>query len=114
MEQEKIPFQVVLLPTSSVKCLSDIYYYFVMCRCYAILRADMSALVYEKCFILCAGLDYDHADTTAEDKRHLTNLSINKKLPGHPGQVPCWLARECPEVGYTWCNHLIAIFSQLI
>ena len=62
------------------------------------LQADMTALVYEKCFILCAGLDYDLSDSSAPDMRHLTNLSINKAYPGHPGQVPCWLSKECPEV----------------
>lgn len=67
-------------------------------RCYAMVRADMRAYVYEQCFILCAGLDYENSDSSAPDMKHLTNLSINKALPGHPGQVPCWLSRECPEV----------------
>ena len=30
--------------------------------------------------------------------KHLTNLSINKTLAGHPGLVPCLLSKECPTV----------------
>lgn len=47
-------------------------------------------------FILTAGYDY-HTDDT-ESRRHITNLSVNKRLPGHPGQIPCHLPTEYPEV----------------
>lgn len=74
-------------------------------RCYSLLRADMSAHLYEKGFIICAGQPYDvpppSSSTAAELpdlNRHLTNLSINKTATGHPGLVPCLLSEECPTV----------------
>lgn len=66
-------------------------------RCYSILNADMSALVYQKAFILTAGLDFSYDDTDL--KRHVTNLSVNKHFKNHPGQVPCDLLESYPEVG---------------
>ena len=67
--------------------------------------ADLTALVYEKCYILTAGMDYqtDTADITS----HITNLSVNKHMPGYPGQVPCDLPTEFPEVS---TNILVAIY----
>jgi len=73
-------------------------------RCYAAMTANQIAYVYEKCFILCAGLQYTAAGAGTDDRVHLTNLSINKALPGHPGQVPCWLSRECPPIFEGVCN----------
>jgi hypothetical protein len=61
------------------------------------LKADMSAYVYSMAFVLTAGLDYD-SSPSADIKKHLTNLSINKALPNHPGQIPCRLDAEVPEV----------------
>jgi hypothetical protein len=60
---------------------------------------DLSGLLFEKSFILSASQDYGGATSAqVDDTQHLTNLSINKKYPGHPGQVPCWMTRECPLV----------------
>lgn len=71
-------------------------------RCYTLLRGDMSAYLYEKGFILCAGLDYDLESLSCSGspnlQQHLTNLATNKHLNGHPGQVPCHLRVECPTV----------------
>ena len=72
----------------------------------------MSAFVYEKAFIICAGLPYDLSGSEPSClpnfNRHLTNLAINKSIAGHPGQVPCLMSLECPTV----CDSVnIYIFS---
>lgn len=67
-------------------------------RCYGVIFGDMTGYLYEKCYILCASNDYNNVDLNINDKQHLTNLSINKKSPNHPGQVPCWISNECPQV----------------
>ena len=56
----------------------------------------MSALLYEKAFILTAGESYDTSNTNVHS--HITNLSVNKKFLNHPGQVPCDLTVEYPQV----------------
>lgn len=65
-------------------------------RCYSVMTAEGAALVYRKAFILSAGLDFDYADDDV--RKHVTNLSVNKRFAGHPGQVPCNLENEYPEV----------------
>lgn len=60
------------------------------------MKDDFSAYVYSKAFILTAGLDFDHADT--DMRKHVTNLSVNKKFVNHPGQIPCALDKEYPHV----------------
>lgn len=60
------------------------------------MTANGTAHVYQKAFILSAGLDFDYAD--ADVRKHVTNLSVNKRFVGHPGQVPCLLPQEYPEV----------------
>jgi hypothetical protein len=65
-------------------------------RCYAMILADLSALFYDKCYILAAGLPYQ--TDTADMHCHITNLSVNKHLPGYPGQVPCHLPSQFPKV----------------
>lgn len=65
-------------------------------RCYAILTGAMEALLYRKSFILSAGLDFNPEST--EINQQITNLSINKKFAGHPGQVSCDMPVEYPEV----------------
>ncbi len=65
-------------------------------RCYGIILANMTPLVYEKCYILTAGMDFQTHDTNPTS--HITNLSVNKRFPGHPGQIPCDLPIEYPEV----------------
>jgi hypothetical protein len=42
----------------------------------------------------------------ADVKRHITNLSVNKHMPHHPGQIPCHLPSEYPEVIFYFI-HLI-------
>lgn len=55
-----------------------------------------TAHLYQKAFILSAGLDFDYAD--ADVRKHVTNLSVNKRFAGHPGQVPCHLPVDYPQV----------------
>lgn len=71
-------------------------------RCYGLLFADMTAMLYEKCFILTAGQDY-RTDVT-DASCHITNLSVNKRFAGHPGQVPCDLPAEYPEAFPSACE----------
>lgn len=68
-------------------------------RCYAMILGDMSGHVYQHGYVLRAGLAYDcQRDGTELDLcKHISNLSVNKHIPGHPGQVPCHLATEQPE-----------------
>jgi hypothetical protein len=65
-------------------------------RMYALILGDLSGYVYQKAFILTAGLDYDCDN---EDiNKHITNLSVNKYITGHPGQVPVNVKEEYPKV----------------
>ena len=65
-------------------------------RCYSTISATGMAMVYQKAFILSASLDFDYNDDDV--RKHVTNLSVNKRFVGHPGQVPCHLPEEYPEV----------------
>eukprot|EP00981_Chlorochromonas_danica_P009538 scaffold2727_cov161-Ochromonas_danica.AAC.1 len=77
-------------------------------RCYALLKGDLSAYLHEYCFLLTSSMDYDDItsscntppasfdDYVSQLRRYVTNLSINKKYPHHPGQIPCLLSREYP------------------
>jgi hypothetical protein len=60
------------------------------------MHANGSARVYEKGFVLTAGFDYDTSDL--DIRKHITNLSVNKRLPGHPGQISCHISKEYPCV----------------
>jgi hypothetical protein len=80
-------------------------------RCYALLMADMSAYMYRHGYILRAGLDYHCSGAGGGGGsegldlcRHISNLSVNKHIPGHPGQVPCCLAEEQPAHYAQICN----------
>lgn len=63
---------------------------------YAILRGDMSTYLYEKAFMLTAGLRYDCSSDDVN--KHITNLSVNKKLHDHPGQIPVNMKEICLQV----------------
>lgn len=78
-------------------------------RCYAVLTARMAALVYEMAYILTASIDYNCS--SMEMQKHITNLSVNKRTPGHPGQIPCHLPTEYPEVSaaFRTVTHLLFI-----
>lgn len=65
-------------------------------RCYTAMLANASSLVYRKAFILTAGEDFDYLDE--DPSKHITNLSVNKHFEGHPGQIPCDLFVEYPEI----------------
>lgn len=69
-------------------------------RCYSVIRADMTALLYQMAYILTAGFDYTKDDSvdTMDSRRLITNLSVNKAIEGHPGQVPCNVKTEYPQV----------------
>ena len=63
--------------------------------------ADMSGYLYTGAYILTAGIPYQEPDTASSSFdlcKHISNLSVNKHIPGHPGQIPCDLAVEYPEV----------------
>ena len=60
------------------------------------MTATGAAHVYQKAFILSAGLDFAYEDDDV--RRHVTNLSVNKRFEGHPGQVPCLLPEQYPQV----------------
>lgn len=61
------------------------------------MMGDLSALIYPMAFILSAGMKFDQNDD--DIRKHVTNLSINKKFTDHPGQVVCCLPEEYPKVG---------------
>lgn len=70
-------------------------------RCYSVIRADMTALLYQMAYILTAGLKYSRNDDSVDamdSRRVITNLSVNKAIEGHPGQVPCNVKTEYPQV----------------
>lgn len=54
--------------------------------------ADMKAFVYEGAYVLTAGIDYDVESVSIDSRKHITNLSVNKRIAGHPGQIPVNLA----------------------
>lgn len=63
---------------------------------YTIITGTLESFLYEKGFILTAGIDYDcYTDSV---NKHITNLSINKKIEGYPGQIPVNVCKEYPEV----------------
>ena len=55
-------------------------------RCYTLIRGDLSAYVYSNAFVLTAGHAYD-TSPGADVHKHITNLSVNKRIEGHPGQI---------------------------
>ena len=65
-------------------------------RMYAFLQANMRTFLYEEAFVLTAGKKYDR--TSDDVQKQITNLSINKKLPGHPGQIPINVKNIYPKV----------------
>ena len=62
-------------------------------RVYAAMRADASAWLYHRAFVLTAGVAHDSA-APGDVNKHVSNLSINKHIRGHPGQIPVDLARD--------------------
>jgi hypothetical protein len=77
-------------------------------RCYTSIRADMSALCYHMAYILTAGYDYNTSNIDGDDDlnihRVITNLSVNKHIPGYPGQIPCNMVTEYPYVYKEFCR----------
>jgi hypothetical protein len=65
-------------------------------RCYSLLNGKFQSFVYKKSFILTSGLEY--SDDIHDQRRHITNLSVNKHFSHHPGQVPCDISVEYPEL----------------
>ena len=65
-------------------------------RMYTILKADMSTYLYCKAFILTAGLKYD--SRSDDIQKQITNLSLNKRIQGHPGQIPINMREVYPKV----------------
>lgn len=77
-------------------------------RCYTMFTADFTAFVYQEAFALTASDDfnYDNDDTT----RHITNLSVNKKYPNHPGQIPVNVMIEYPTI----FNGIKSLWADLV
>ena len=71
-------------------------------RCYSTLHGDMRAMVYNSAYVLTASADFDKHGT--ESMKHITNLSVNKATPNHPGQIPCNLAIEFPAVSLLFAS----------
>ena len=74
-------------------------------RCYGIILANLTPILYEKCYVLTAGRDFQ--TETTEMSCHITNLSVNKRFPGHPGQIPCDLPVEYPDVRSVFILHFL-------
>ena len=86
------------------------------------MHATFKAMIYEMGFILTAGKPYVYtkssitatsdcgyesdSDGDIDMNVHITNLSVNKRIDGHPGQVPVNIRNEYPEVLYctAWYN----------
>ena len=69
------------------------------------MTGDNTSYIYDHAFILTASLDYNAKDIPDSDDnsileytKHITNLSVNKGTADHPGQIPCNLPVEYPEV----------------
>ena len=65
-------------------------------RGYTMLTATFQTYIYQKAFVLTSGLDFSY--DISDQRRHITNLSVNKHFSHHPGQVSCNVANEYPQV----------------
>ena len=74
--------------------------------------ADGTAMVYRKAYILSAGFTFDYEDVDV--RKHVTNLSINKRIQGHPGQVPCDLPTQYPKVLAFLNESLFSCFADFL
>ena len=79
-------------------------------RMYSMLRGDMSSFLYQKAFILTAGLKYDR--NSDDLHTHITNLSVNKKMAGHPGQIPINVKVTHPEVRRSYVSTTTPAFTS--
>ena len=57
--------------------------------------ADFTAFVYQEAFALTASSDFNYDDDVT---KHITNLSVNKKYPNHPGQIPVNVMIDFPSI----------------
>ncbi len=64
---------------------------------------------YSTAFALTAGVNYD-TNENAELSKHVTNLSVNKHISGHPGQIPVHLAPSNNVIDILPSN----IFSKIL
>ena len=80
-------------------------------RCYTLLKGNMQTYVYRKAFILSASDSYD-TNSSHDSLKHITNLSVNKGSPSHPGQVPTDLMTDFPfafeALQRIWGNLILA------
>jgi hypothetical protein len=60
------------------------------------LNGKFQSFVYKKAFILTSGLEF--SSDINDQRRHITNLSVNKHFSHHPGQITCDLSIEYPEI----------------
>mmetsp|Transcript_30998 Transcript_30998/g.40931 ORF Transcript_30998/g.40931 Transcript_30998/m.40931 type:complete len:430 (+) Transcript_30998:74-1363(+) len=66
-------------------------------RCYTLLSSNMQPYFYEMAYILAATEQYRLQDPSNE-LIHISNMAVNKHMEGYPGQIPCHLPKEYPEV----------------
>ncbi|CAM9193019.1 unnamed protein product [Chrysoparadoxa australica] len=82
-------------------------------RAYAVLGAAMKAWLYTGAYILSASKAYHLSAASpdlADDLVHITNLAVNKHTPGHPGQVPCCVQTEYPQL---W-GGMLALWGSVV
>ena len=78
-------------------------------RCYSTMHADGMAMVYDMGFVLCCGVPYDA--NSSDPTSHITNLSINKKMDDHPGQIPSLLS-AIPGIFEQICDIWAAVVNE--
>ena len=78
-------------------------------RCYSTMHADGMAMVYDMGFVLCCGVPYDA--NSNEPMSHITNLSANKRMADHPGQIPSFLPAN-PNVFEQICDIWAAVVNE--
>lgn len=94
-------------------------------RCYGLLTASPDPLgccyLHRQAFVLTSSLDYQHTEEGVSSyeeylstlRRHVTNLSINKKYAAHPGQLPCLLPAAYPEQWAALCGLWAAVVAAV-
>ncbi len=97
---EKSTFVIQKYVTQPLLYLSEKKFHF---RCYSLLQADMSGWMYDMCYILSAGFAYNSV-SDMDDRKLITNLSVNKHIQGHPGQVPCNVMEAYPAIYSKICT----------
>jgi len=78
-------------------------------RCYAILTGNLQPYLYEMAYILAASQQYSLKDPD-DELIHISNMAVNKHTKDYPGQIPCCLPKEYPDI----FNSMKNVYSDLI